>query len=457
MALTGAGSTALVGDPTGGQGGTGTANIYTLSGTIWSGANLLSPPDGTLTFGTSVALSYDGSSALVGDPTGGNGLGWVTTYTSNGSLWSLGTGATPPATAYSFGNAVALSTSGSTLLAGDPFGGGSFTGAASIYGYNGTLLSAGTALTPLASPNSFGSSVALSASGTTAIVGDSGTAPAGAATAYTYNGTTWSPGTALTAPADGLSFGTSVAISANGTTAIVGDPCGGPGTGPGTVACGPFSGPGEATVFTYAGGSWSAGTPLVVPTTAAAFGTSVALSGDGTTALVGDPIGGSGTGAVTAYSDANGAWSGGTPLPTPTGSSAFGTSVALPFTGVDAIVGDPTGGSGTGAANVFSQSGGSWSNGTPLTAPAGSVAFGTSIALSSGGINAIVGDPQGNPNTCQAGPGPGTATLYNFQGSSWSSGTRLTVPANSVDLRHVGGTLRQRDNSGGGRSLRWSG
>ena len=307
---------------------------------------------------------------MVGDPTGGNGFGWVTTYTSNGSALESGNGSDSP------GERVFVRYCGRPVderldsARGRPLGGSSSSGgAASIYGYNGTSLSAGTALTPPASPSSFGSSVAISANGTTAIVGDPGSSPAGAATVYTYNGTTWSPGTALTAPADGFSFGTSVAISANGTTAIVGDPCGGPGTGPGTVACGPDTGPGEATVFTYANGSWSAGTPLVVPATAAAFGTSVALSGDGTTALVGDPPGGSGTGAVTAYSYANGAWSGGTPLPTPAGSSAFGTSVALPFTGVAAIVGDPTGGSGTGAVNVFSQSGGSWSNAARRSLP----------------------------------------------------------------------------------------
>ena len=109
-----------------------------------------------------------------------------------------------------------------------------------------------------------------------------------------------------------------------------------------------------------------------------------------------------------------------------------GSSVALPYTGVAAIVGDPTGGSGTGAVNVFSQSGGSWSIGTQLNTPAGSVAFGTSVAPSSGGINAIVGDPQGNPATCQPGPAPGTATVYNFAGASWSSGTPLTTPPNSM-------------------------
>ena len=102
VSLDGAGTTALVGDPTGGAVGTGTASVYTLS-TSWSGANPLGLPIGAATYGTSVALSYDGSAALVGDPTGGNGFGWVTTFTSSGSLWSLGTAATPPATAYSFG------------------------------------------------------------------------------------------------------------------------------------------------------------------------------------------------------------------------------------------------------------------------------------------------------------------------------------------------------------------
>ena len=312
--------------------------------------------------------------------------------------------------------------------------GNSFSGAASIYGYNGTSLSAGTALTPPASPNSFGSSVAVSANGTTAIVGDPGTDPERrgdrlhvqrddvVAWHLTHRAHRRRSISALR-----WRYRPAGQRRSSGTPAAARGPAG-------DSRLWPDSGPGEATVFTYANGSWSAGTPLVVPATAAEFGTSVALSGDGTTALVGDPTGGSGTGAVTAYSYANGAWSGGTPLPTPAGSSAFGTSVALPFTGVAAIVGDPTGGSGTGAVNVFSQSGGSWSNnGTPLAAPAGSVAFGTSVALSSGGINAIVGDPQGTPaDACQAGTGPGTATVYNFAGSSWSPGTPLAAPVNST-------------------------
>ena len=109
-------------------------------------------------------------------------------------------GGDSPGYRVSFGNAVALSASGSTLLAGDPDGNSFNGGAASVYDYSGTSLSAGTALTPPASPtrlarrSRFRRTVQRRSSGIPEI-------PLGAATVYTYNGTTWSPGTALTPPA----------------------------------------------------------------------------------------------------------------------------------------------------------------------------------------------------------------------------------------------------------------
>src|SRR6202041_1376853 len=81
----------------------------------------------------------------------------------------------------------------------------------------------------------------------------------------------------LVPPTTASDFGTVVATSSNGTTALVGDPDGGA----------DFSG--TATVYTYNGATWSAGTALTQPDTADLFGTSVALSNDGSTALVGDP------------------------------------------------------------------------------------------------------------------------------------------------------------------------
>ncbi len=138
----------------------------------------------------------------------------------------------PPTTAFAFGTAIATSSNGTIALVGDPEGGGGTnTGAATIYTFANGSWSAGTALTVPASSRAFGSSVALSGAGTTALVGDpnGGAASSGTATVYTFSGTSWSAGTALTNPdpADAFEFGTSVALSNDGSTALVGDPGGG--------------------------------------------------------------------------------------------------------------------------------------------------------------------------------------------------------------------------------------
>ena len=405
------GTTALVGDPTGG-GGTGAATTYSGSGSTWSAGSPLTPPLGATAFGTSVAVSEDGSTALVGDPEGGpTQVGTMTAYISDGGSWNLGTAVVSPANDYSFGSSVALSENGSTLLGGDPGDGSTPGGEVTVYTDNGGTLSSGAQLDRPPTSNSFGTSIAVSGNGTTAIVGDPYDGATGAATIYTFNGTTWSSGTPLPPPETASSFGTSVALSADGKTALVGDPLGGDST------------TGAATVFTLSNGSWSAGPSLTAPDGARAFGSSVALSPDAMTALVGDPEA-NGVGSVTAFSDNSGTWSAGTQLPVPTGSRQFGTSLALSFSGVAAIVGDPEGGgSQTGAADVFSFNGVSWSTGTALAAPPGSASFGTSVAISDSGTRAIVGDPGAD----QA----GTTTLYNFAGNAWSSGTPLQTPVNA--------------------------
>ena len=110
----------------------------------------------------------------------------------------------PPATASSFGTVIATSSNGTTALVGDPYGGASGTGAATVYTFANGSWSAGAALTSPASPSAFGSSVALSGAGTTALVGDpnGGAGQLGTATVYTYSGTSWSAGTPLTVPAN---------------------------------------------------------------------------------------------------------------------------------------------------------------------------------------------------------------------------------------------------------------
>jgi hypothetical protein len=78
VALSGSGDTALVGGP--GDGRVGAAWVFTRSGEAWTqqGGKLGSGEIGTSGFAAGVALSGDGSTALVGNPSNGlTGAAWV--------------------------------------------------------------------------------------------------------------------------------------------------------------------------------------------------------------------------------------------------------------------------------------------------------------------------------------------------------------------------------------------
>ncbi len=126
-----------------------------------------------------------------------------------------------------------------------------------------------------------GMSVALSADGNTALIG----APAdgeysGAAYVFTRTGASWSQQGAKLTGSDTVSeawFGESVALSADGDTAVIGGPSDNAAVG-------------AAWVFTRSGSSWSQqGEKLTGGGESGAgyFGRSVALSADGDTALIG--------------------------------------------------------------------------------------------------------------------------------------------------------------------------
>jgi hypothetical protein len=129
---------------------------------------------------------------------------------------------------------------------------------------------------------SVGNAVAVSADGTTALVGardeDAG---AGAAWVFTRSGGRWIQEQKLT-PSDESgagSFGRSVALSADGKTTLIG-------------AVSDGNDAGAAWIFTRSGTTWTqVGGKLTAPGTTGVekFGDSVALSADGTTALIGAP------------------------------------------------------------------------------------------------------------------------------------------------------------------------
>jgi hypothetical protein len=135
-------------------------------------------------------------------------------------------------------------------------------------------------------------SVALSADGNTAIIGvGNDNQFRGAAWVFTRSGGVWSQqGSKLV----GTGFagsestqGTSVALSADGNTAIVG-------------GHDDNNGVGAAWIYTRSGGVWTqlGGKLVGTGATSARQGTSVALSGDGNTAIVGGSADASGNGAA---------------------------------------------------------------------------------------------------------------------------------------------------------------
>ncbi|HEX7677187.1 MAG TPA: hypothetical protein VF713_03625, partial [Thermoanaerobaculia bacterium] len=175
--------------------------------------------------------------------------------------------------------------------------------------------------------------------------------------------------------------GASVAVSADGNTAVVG---------------GAFSnrGVGAAWIWTKNGGLWTqqAG-PLVGSDSAPSSnqGVSVAISADGNTAIVGGDNYGSGVGAAWIWSRSGGVWTQQGPKLVGSdfvGRSGQGFSVSLSADGNTALVGAPGDNRSVGAVWVWARSVGVWfQEGPKLLIPALSIftQFGYSACLSSDG------------------------------------------------------------------------
>ncbi len=430
------GNTALIGGPRDG-GDVGAAWVFTRSGPTWAqqGAKLTGTGEtGNGRFGDSVALSADGNTALIGGPRDNSNVGAAWAFTRSGSTWSqqggklTGAGETGEG---EFGRSVALSDDGNTALVGVPEDDTAKGGTWVLIRSSGVWSQQGSKLTGGEEDNSeFGVLVALSADGNTALVGgwnDDGRK--GAAWVFTRSGGVWSQqGPKLTAGSEsesGAGFGTSVALSADGNTALIGAP-------------GNEGRKGAAWVFTRTGSTWTqqggklTGTGA---TNAAWFGYTVALSGDGKTALIGGWLDENWKGAVWVFTRSGSTWTQQGEKLTANdedGEGMFGTNVTLSADGNTALIGgwnddSEFGGnrdySGKGAAWIFTRSGSTWTQqGPKLTAndEAGNGKFGTIVALSASGDTALIGG--WNDDHSQ-----GAAWVFTRSGFTWTQqGPKLT-------------------------------
>ena len=269
--LSGNGNTVLIGN-------NNSATLYNYNNGILSDPyqfNIASPPFG-------LALSYDGTVVAIG------GISYFKIYNYDNATnnWVTTTINVTRATI------LALSGDGKTIVFGDV--------------YNGAILQSFKYINGSWNTNTFYSitdsayTVSLNYDGTIAICGN----PTingydGFAGIYQFINNQWQFIQSLTSTAGsgiGAYFGTSVAINANGTVAVVGTPQG--------------NTTGYAAVYTYSNGIWSNPTELINNTGQTAnFGYSVNISYDGIIVYVSAPTGISVYGACYTYSGgSDGIW-----------------------------------------------------------------------------------------------------------------------------------------------------
>ena len=231
-ALSANGNTAVIG--TADTGGDAGAWVFTRSGSTWTqeGPEITQP--GVLS-GT-LAISGDGNTALFGDPGYDTSTGEVFVYTQSGGAW---TQQGPPLTDpdgsdyEDFGAAVALSTNGNTALIGEPAGNAVInkTAKAWVFTRSGsTWTQPPTQLMPDSGiSEDFGRALALSGDGNTAMIGgitndqSAPTANGGVGVFTNTNGTWSQQGADLPPPPNTEIFGSQIALSTDGSTALIAD------------------------------------------------------------------------------------------------------------------------------------------------------------------------------------------------------------------------------------------
>jgi hypothetical protein len=286
------------------------------------------------------------------------------------------------------------------------------------------FLQQGSKLTPTGAVGKgrFAGSVALSADGNTALIGASGdNEEAGAAFVFTRTGSTWEQqGAKLTGAGEvgKAHFGFGVALSADGNTALIGG--GGDNTDKGAV-----------WVFTRSGTTWEAqGAKLTGGATEsgkAHFGFRVALSGDGNTALIGGPGDATNVGAAWVFIRTGTTWEQQGAKITgagEVGKGEFGVGVALSADGNTAMIGGSGDNEEVGAAWVFTRSGTTWeAQGAKLTGAGevGKAHVGFNVSLSENGNTALVSGGGDNGEI-------GAAWVFIRSGTTWEQqGVKLTA------------------------------
>jgi hypothetical protein len=251
----------------------------------------------------------------------------------------------------------------------------------------------------------------------------------------------------------GDAFGSSVALSGDGTIGVVGVPGEDSNGVNGNFANNSTSNSGAAYVFIRDAGTWTVEAYLKAstPTLSNSFGATVAISSDGSTIAIGAPNRNTSAGAVYVFVRNGGTWTQQALLTASNsgGDDRFGTSLALSANGSILAVGaigedsDGTGAANNsaadaGAAYVFTRSGASWAQTAYIKASNAQEddLFGGALALNAAGnllavgatgeasaSTAINGDQANN-----AAGGAGAVYIFNNNGVTWVQSAYIKAP-----------------------------
>ncbi|MBK8170828.1 MAG: hypothetical protein IPK60_10870 [Sandaracinaceae bacterium] len=377
-----------------------------------------------------------------------------------------------------FGDALAMSADGNTLVVGARAQGGptSFgTGPGAVYVY--TRSAGAWSPTPVVLRGSnteradgFGNAVSISSDGNTIVVGaqmeESGSASesdnsaygAGAAYVFTRSGGGWAQQAYLKASnvGEGDHFGAQVELSTDGNTlavAATSERSNATGVG-GNQADNSLLAAGAVYLFARSGSTWAqqAYVKASNPDEYDEFGTGLALSGDGATLAVGaiheassaTGIDGNQSddstthaGAVYVFARSGSAWTQQTYVKASVTSSAatelFGSAIALSTSGEAMVV---VGGS---AAYAFARSSGVWTQNARIENPRGGGSVPTpfrSLAMSSDNNTLLIGTPSDSSSARRMdgsesdSSAPMTGGAYRFvrSGGTWSRANYIKAP-----------------------------
>jgi len=352
---------------------------------------------------------------------------------------------------YANDNGAALSADGRTALVGAayaPVGATSTAGKAFIYHYaNGQWTQAAEFDDPDAaaeSYNYFGYTVAMSADGTAALIGSwatvGGQGYAGKAYLYTLSNGTWSLAHEFDDPAptayDDSFGGSGVSISAHGKTVAI---------SAAYKNVNSINGAGEVYVYSDASGTWSQSAAIPDPDGAQYdyFGYALSLAANGTSLLIGSeaPVNGQTyAGKAYLYTRSNGAWTQAHEFDDPNGGAYddFGLSgVSLAADGQTAVIGADyatSSATNSGAAYVYSNASGGWTQTTAIADPDATSDdyFGYPVAISGNGQSVLIGSTAPVSGT-YAYAGKAYSFSLNSTSGSWAQNHEFDDPAATPD------------------------